>query len=47
MAYPRLQLAVADSHKDFVAHDYIQQALRNYWLRSDLTGWKNILFDIK
>ena len=27
-----------DHHVEFVTHDYMQQILRNCWLRSDLTG---------
>ena len=38
MPYPRLEIAVADQHDEFVGHDYCQQILRQKWLTSDVTG---------
>ena len=38
MPYPRLEIAVADKHEEFVGHDYCQQILRQEWLQSDVTG---------
>ena len=38
MPYPRLEIAVADKHEEFVGHDYCQQILTQAWLRSDATG---------
>eukprot|EP00092_Neocalanus_flemingeri_P103120 GFUD01131922.1.p1 GENE.GFUD01131922.1~~GFUD01131922.1.p1 ORF type:complete len:840 (+),score=155.46 GFUD01131922.1:47-2566(+) len=38
MPYPRIEVAVADKHEEFVAHDYCQQILREKWLQSDVTG---------